>query len=83
MHLCFSSGSLMHHLTPSNIHPSNSLCVAHRLSPWRSFLSATGSSLVPPVTDGGMKCMACSGVHDRCRGWEGLVVCVSWMKSLM
>ena len=43
----------MHCLTLSNIHPSNSLHVAHRPSPWSSFLSATGSYLVPPVTDGG------------------------------
>ena len=85
MHLCLSLGSLMHHLTPLNIHPSNSLHIAHRPSPWSSFLSATGSSLVPLVTDGGgrTECMAYRRACDRWRSWAGLVVCVSWMKLSM
>ena len=52
---CFSVGSSMHWHTPSNTQPSSSFQVSHRLSPWSSFFIMTGSSSVPPVTDGGGK----------------------------
>ena len=72
----FSVGSSMHHQTPLNAQPSSSFRVSHRPSPWSSFFTATGSSLVPPVTDGGGKTewMAWSRVHKRCSSWALSVV---------
>ena len=50
---CFSAGSLMQHLMPSNTQPRISLHMSHSLSPCHSFFSATRSSSLPPVTEGG------------------------------
>ena len=54
MRLCLPAGKAMQWLIPSKIHPRISLHMSHSLSPWHSFLRATGSSSVPLVTDGGV-----------------------------
>jgi hypothetical protein len=83
MRSCLSAGSSMHRLTPSKTQPSSSLRVSQRPSPWSSFFIATGSSSVPPVTDGGGKTewMAWRRARERCRSWVLSVVCASWIKS--
>ena len=82
---CLSGGNSMHRLMPSKIQLRISFHVSQRPSPWRSFLSATGSSSVPPVTDGGGKTewMPCRMAHVRWRSCAGSVHCASWMKSSM
>ena len=74
--ICFSGSSSVHHLTSLNTQPSSSFQVSHRPSPWSSFFMATGSSLVPLVTDGGgkMEWMAWSRVCERCSSWALSVV---------
>ena len=75
-HSCFSVGSSMQHLMPSNTQPRISLCMSHSPSPCRSFLRATGSSSVPPVTKGGgnTEWIPCRRARERWRNCAGSVV---------
>ena len=82
---CFSAGSLMQHLMPSNTQPRISLRMSHSPPPCCSFLRVTGSSSVPLVTKGGgnTEWIPCRRAWERWHNCAGSVVWARCMKSSM